>query len=75
MENKFFGNCGQPPEGVHSSVQNGIWEIPFPFARIVHFPGPFSQDRVIIWDGTSGSKWYVQFSSGWSINSENRLPL
>ena len=38
-------------------------------------PGPFSQDRVNMQDGMLRSKWYAPFSSGWSLNSENRLPL
>ena len=38
------------------SVRNGNREIPLQFARIVPFPGPFSQDPVNMLDGMSGSQ-------------------
>ena len=48
MERQFsgkpFGNCEQPPEVVLFFVWNGIREIILPFAKIVPFLGPFSQD-------------------------------
>ena len=48
--------------------------MPLPFARIVPFPGPFSQDRVHM-NVMQSSKWLAPFSSSWSINAKNRLPL
>ena len=54
----FFRNCGQPPEVVLFSVQNGIREMPLPFVRIVPFPGLFSQDRVNMRDGTQSSNMF-----------------
>ena len=45
--------------------------MPLPFARIVRFPGPFSQ----VWMRDGMSKSYAPFSSGWSLNSQNCLPF
>ena len=51
------------------------WNLPY--AKIVPFPRSFSRNRVNMRDGMP---WVVNvkrhaFSSGWSINSENCLPL
>ena len=42
------------------SFRNGNREVLLPFARIVPFSGPFSQDRVNMRDGMNGmpgGKW------------------
>ena len=82
MERQFSGKSFRKSEIVNNlqrkasfSVRNGIREMPLPFPRIVPFPGPFLQDRVNIRDGMPCSKLQALFSSGWSLNSGNRLPL